>query len=445
MDRQITSFIRALRASDVRVSTGEALDAARAVSVAGYADRTRLKDSLRCTLAKSPDEAITFDELFDSFFAKRNLSSADKSDSDGDASRDSPSGQPDPVELMDSGDEVAIAAALERAAEAVDADDIRFSTQIAYYAQQMLKQMGGEKLQERMMQAFDERSEEGEAEAERLIEMRRELTKRARERVQRSYDIFGKGETEQFRNEFAENKKLSAIELSDMARMKVLVARIAKRLAVKHSRRRRKKNRGQLDIRRTMRANAGVDGVPFNVVWRQKKRERPKIVVICDVSGSVARYVHFLLLLLWSMKDVVPDMHAFAFSNKLVEVDDILADNPFEHAMDIIIRVAGMGSTDYGQAWSDLKKDHEALVDRRTTIIVLGDGRSNYDDPRTDLFRGFASRAKRTIWLNPEPLAAWGTGDSEIPRYRPYCSTMSHVATLKDLERAVDDVLSAYS
>ena len=113
--------------------------------------------------------------------------------------------------------------------------------------------------------------------------------------------------------------------------------------------------------------------------------------------------------------------------------------------MDIILRVAGMGSTDYGQAWSDLKTNHESLIDRRTTIIVLGDGRSNYDDPRTDLFRDFSARAKRTIWLNPEPLAAWGTGDSEIPRYRPYCSTMNHVATLKDLERAVDDVLSAYS
>ena len=86
-----------------------------------------------------------------------------------------------------------------------------------------------------------------------------------------------------------------------------------------------------------------------------------------------------------------------------------------------------------------------ALIDRRTTLIILGDGRSNYDDPRTDLFRDFAARAKRTIWLNPEPMAAWGSGDSEIPRYRPYCSTLSHVATLKDLERAVDDVLSAYS
>jgi len=445
MDRQITSFIRALRASDVRVSTGEALDAARAVSVTGYADRNFLKDALRCTLAKSPDEVVTFDELFETYFARRDTPDGKSSDTHSDPGSDAPYTDIDPIELMESGDEAAISAALERAADAVDADDIRFSTQVAYFAQQMVKQMGGEKLQERLMQAFQERSEEGEAEAERLIEMRRDLTLRARERVQRSYYIFGKGETEQFRNDFAENKKLSAIELSDMARMKVLVARIAKRLAVKHSRRRRKKNRGQLDVRRTMRANAGVDGVPFNVVWRQKRRERPKIVVICDVSGSVARYVRFLLLLLWSMKDVVPDMHAFAFSNKLVDVDGILEDNPFEHAMDIILRVAGMGSTDYGQAWSDLKTNHESLIDRRTTIIVLGDGRSNYDDPRTDLFRDFAARAKRTIWLNPEPLAAWGTGDSEISRYRLYCSRMSHVATLKDLERAVDDVLSAYS
>lgn len=445
MERQITSFIRALRASDVRVSTGEAIDATRAVSVAGYSDRMFLKDALRCTLAKSPEEAVTFDELFDVYFAPRSLpSSSQESENEQSKQGDSQSDM-DPVELMESGDEAAIAAALERAANAVDADDIRFSTQIAYYAQQMVREMGGERLQERLMQAFQQRSEEGEAEAERLIELRRDLTMRARERVQRSYDIFGKGETEQFRNEFAENKKLSAIELSDMARMKVLVARIAKRLAVKHSRRRRKKNRGQLDVRRTMRANAGVDGVPFNVVWRQKRREKPKIVVICDVSGSVARYVRFLLLLLWSMKDVVPDLHAFAFSNKLVKIDDILEQNTFEDAMDQILRVAGMGSTDYGEAWANLKSGHEQLIDRRATIIVLGDGRSNYGNPRTDLFRSFAARAKRTIWLNPEPQPAWGTGDSEIPRYRAYCSSMSQVSTLKDLERAVDDVLSAYA
>ena len=226
--------------------------------------------------------------------------------------------------------------------------------------------------------------------------------------------------------------------------MKGLIAKIAKRLAVKHSRRRKKRNRGQLDVRRTMRANAGLDGVPFNVIWRQKKKDRPKIVAICDVSGSVAQYVRFLLLLLYSLADAVPDIHAFAFSHRLKPVDDILADNEFEAAMAKIIRELGMGSTDYGQAWSDLKVNHENIIDRRTTVIVLGDGRSNYGDPRADLFRDFAQRAKSMIWLNPEGRSQWGTGDSAIPRYLPFCTQMSHVATLKDLERAVDEVLSAY-
>ncbi|MEH6490203.1 VWA domain-containing protein, partial [Hyphomonas oceanitis] len=254
----------------------------------------------------------------------------------------------------------------------------------------------------------------------------------------------GAGETQQFRDDFAAEKRLNALDRYDMERMKTLIAKIAKRLAVKHSRRRKKRNRGQLDTRRTMRANAGLDGVPFNVIWRQKKKDRPKIVAICDVSGSVAQYVRFLLLLLYSLADAVPDIHAFAFSHRLKPVDDILAENEFEQAMTKIIREMGMGSTDYGQAWSDLKVNHESIIDRRTTVIVLGDGRSNYGDPRADLFREFAQRAKSMIWLNPEGRALWGTGDSAIPRYLPFCTQMSHVATLKDLERAIDEVLSAY-
>lgn len=449
MDRQITSFIRALRSSDVRVSTGEALDAVRAVALVGYSDRTLLKDTLGCVLAKSPDEKVTFDELFDLYFSRKDtpLGSGELSDQNQEANSDTAAkdAPQDLVELMESGDETAITTAIEKAASAAEVDDIRFSTQMAYYAQQMVKQMGGESLQARLLDALSQHTDEGEAEAEHLIDMRRDLTRRARERAQRAFDVFGKGETRQFREDYAASKRLSALDRSDMERMKVLVAKIAKRLAVKHSRRRRKKSRGQLDVRRTMRANAGMDGVPFNVIWRQKKRERPKIVVVCDVSGSVAQYVRFLLLLLWSMKDVVPDLHAFAFSGRLYEVDEYLEDKPFEDAMAEIMRVAGLGSTSYGQAWSDLKVDHEQLIDRRTTLMVIGDGRSNYGDPRTDLFRDFASRAKRTIWLTPEGPGLWGTGDSEIPRYHPYCNQISHVATLKDLERAVDDVLSAYN
>ena len=447
MDRQITNFIRALRSSDVRVSTGEAIDAARAVALIGYADRRLLKDSLSCVLAKSPEEKLTFDELFDLYFSRQEQSaSAGNAQTLQDESTGSPVTDPgNVVDLMESGDEAAISVALEKAADAAGVDEIRFSTQVAYYAQQMVKQMGGEGLQTRLLEALQGRSPESEAQANQLIDIRRDLTMRARERVQKAFDVFGAGEPRQFREDYVASKSLSSLDRSDMERMKVLIAKIAKRLAVKHSRRRRKKNRGQLDIRRTMRANAGMDGVPFNVVWRQKRRDRPKIIVICDVSGSVAQYVRFLLLLLWSMKDVVPDLHAFAFSNRLYAVDGLLEDSSFDVAMEKILRQAGMGSTSYGQAWSDLKVNHEQIIDRRATILVLGDGRSNYGDPRMDLFREFTGRAKRTIWLNPEGSALWGTGDSEILRYQPLCSQMSHVATVKDLERAVDDVLSAYT
>ena len=336
MERTLTNFIRALRSSDVRVSTGEALDATRAVALIGYGDRSLLRDSLGCVLAKSAEEKDTHDRLFDLYFShsdQRTDTAASPSDSD--AESDAPQSAPeDLVGLLQSGDESAITTALERAAEAAGIENIRFSTQVAYYAQQIIRQMGGEGLQQRLLEALQGREPEDEADAQELIDIRRDLTMRARERAERAFDVFGAGETQQFRDDFAAEKRLNALDRYDMARMKGLIAK--------------KRNRGQLDVRRTMRANAGLDGVPFNVIWRQKKKDRPKIVAICDVSGSVAQYVRFLLLLLYSLADAVPDIHAFAFSHRLKPVDDILADNEFEAAMAKIIRELGMGSTDYG-------------------------------------------------------------------------------------------------
>lgn len=457
MERQISNFIRALRSADVKVSTGEALDAARTVAMIGYGDRTLLKDSLACVLAKSEAEKDIHDKLFDLYFARSNkrseaASSDDSEDgeSEGQASADGePGDQGDAVEQMvaltQEGNEEALATAVERAAEAAGLNDIRFSTQVAYYAQQMLRAMGGEKLQDRLLQALQNSGAQADTEAQRLIDARRALTMAARERAERAFEVFGAGETEKFRDDVAATKRLTALEAHDMARMKLLIAKVAKRLAVKHSRRRKRTTRGLLDVRKTMRANAGYDGVPFNVIWRQKKRDRPKIVAICDVSGSVAAYVRFLLLLLYSLKEVIPDLHAYAFSYRLGDVSDILENNEFDGAMKKILREFGLGSTSYGQAFSDFSMNHETVIDRRSTVIVLGDGRSNYGDPRLDLFSGFAGRAKQVIWLNPEGPALWGTGDSVIPRYAPYCKQMSHVATLKDLERAIDEILTSYS
>ncbi|MEO1407047.1 MAG: VWA domain-containing protein, partial [Pseudomonadota bacterium] len=171
---------------------------------------------------------------------------------------------------------------------------------------------------------------------------------------------------------------------------------------------------------------------------------RPKIIAICDVSGSVSQYVRFLLMLLYAFRETVPDIRTFAFSGRLEDVDKTFEEFGFEAGMERIIKTIGMSSTDYGQALSDLRVGHWDAIDRRSTIIMLGDGRSNYGDPRLDLFKEAAARAKRVIWLCPEPQSLWGTGDSAIPRYQPHCAVLEEVASLKDLERAVDGVLAAY-
>jgi hypothetical protein len=219
---------------------------------------------------------------------------------------------------------------------------------------------------------------------------------------------------------------------------------MAKRLAVRHGRRRRVENRGQLDVRRTLRANAGHDGVPFHIIWKRKHKDRPKIVAICDVSGSVASYVRFLLLFLYALREKVTDLRAFAFSNRLVDVGRILETQGFESAMNRIIDEVGSGSTDYGQALADLQEQHFEAIDRRTTILMLGDGRSNYGDPRLDIIEEATDRAKRLVWLCPEPESRWGSGDSCMLQYKPFCSPVSHCATATDLEQALDDILLAY-
>lgn len=447
--RTLSDFVRALRASDVRVSTGEAIDAAGAMKLVGFEDRALLRDTLGIVLAKSPEEKETHDALFDLFF-KRDAPppKSDETDQSEGSKSNEADGEteavPDLQALSESGDEAAIAMAMEQAAGEAGLDDIKFSTQVSYYAQKMLKAMGGDTLQARLVDALQAHTGQGDEEAAALMAARADMLSRARRHVEQRFDVFGAGATEQFRNEYLADKALDKVTKRDMARMKALIEKMAKKLATKHSRRRRRKNVGTLDVRKTLRANAGFDGVPFDVAWKQKTKDRPKIVAICDVSGSVSQYVRFLLLFLYSFNETIPHLKAFAFSGRLHDVSDQLTDMDFEEAMDRIVKTIGMSSTDYGQAWSDLKVGHWNEIDRKTTLIILGDGRSNYGDGRMDIFKEATARAKRTIWLCPEQKPLWGTGDSLMLRYQPYCSVMSEVSTLKDLERAVDDVLAAY-
>lgn len=493
MERILTSFVRALRSAGAEVSSAEAIDAARALALVGYGDRLAMRDALCASLAKSEEDIVIHNRLFDQYFSRPDTPppgaskaadpTADEQQAGSDAGGQPGDGPPgerqpggeraggggrseggqgqasaadeavddDPTDerpalqrLAESGDPARIAAAIERAGAAAGVDDIRFQSQTAYFVRRILEHLGLEELENRLSARMRERTAQAEADVEAMIAARQFIQRHARTYVDQRFELFGKSATEAFMNEVVAERAIGALSVRDMERMKAVVAKMAKRLAVRHSRRRPVRNRGQLDIRRTLRANAGHDGMLFDLVWRRKHRDRPKIVAICDVSGSVATYVRFLLLFLHTLHDTVTDLRAFAFSNKLVDVGRILETMSFEAAMQRIVEHVGSGSTDYGQAFEDLHEHHWDVIDRRTTVLVLGDGRSNYGEPRVDILQEASERAKRVVWLCPEPAVRWGTGDSVIPQYRPFCSPMTHCATAIDLEQALDDILLAY-
>ena len=472
LERTLTRFVRSLRSAGMQVSSAEAIDAARALALVGYADREAMKSSLRIVMSKSEEDDAVFGDLFDTFFsavqadrqaqAQQQAREAEAGQQEGAEQAQPSSGSPSEGEragspssggpsdadafmtLAQSGDATAISVAMARAATAAGADDIRFASQTAFFVRKMLEQLGVQQVEAQLQAALAERGADARRRAQAIIEARAAMQKHARSHVEQRFEMFGRSATESFLDEVVTQREIGQLSHRDMERMKVLIARMAKRLAVRHSRPRRVRNRGAIDVRRTLRANAGIGGVPFDLVWKTKKKDRPKIVAICDVSGSVAQYVKFLLLFLHALNEKVTDLEAFAFSARLYDVGRTLERMDFEQAMDRIVRDAGGGSTDYGQALMDLQSQSWDVIDRRTTVIVLGDGRSNDSDPRLDIFSELADRCRRLVWLCPEPPRRWGTGDSCMLQYEPFCSQLSYCATASDLERAVDEVLSAY-
>ena len=412
MEQALTGFVRALRAAGVETSTAETLDAARAVALVGYARRDHLKTTLGLVLAKSEDERRLHDEVFERYFAPPATASAEQAEGANQDDAATPAGSAPGDHRADLELDIALA----QAAQAVGVDEIRFISQVPVFTQRLLAALG--------KQPPDPA-----------------LRARARALVQQRFELHGRAATEAFLTEVAVARPLGRVSPPDMDRMKAVVARLAKRLALRHSRRRRLRLPHQLDLRRTLRANAGHDGLPWALHFKHKRRDRPRIVVLCDVSGSVMAHVRFLLLLLYAMHDAVADLRTFAFSNRLHDVGAVLAHQPFDEAIATILKEAGGGATDYGQALADLSALPEGLVNRHTTLLVLGDGRSNHADPRLDVFATLADRARRVLWLCPEPEGRWGSGDSCMLQYRPYCTHLSHCTTVLDLEQAIDEAL----
>lgn len=455
MRENLHRFFRAARGAGVHVSPAESIDAMRAVAQVGVSDRAILRDSLLLTLAKSQDEKLALGDCFDLFFSqpepRQDQPEADSDDASQDvdqppSSASDAGGGPSPAELSPlaqmllSQDRNAIAAAIASAAGAASLSDIRYSTQRGIFSSRILDAMGLQRLRDDL----DKLTATNPALAERLGAALDGLREAVRDTVAQGLALYAREEAENLRNEILRNAPLARIERRQVEEMRALIRQIARRLRERYSKPRKRQRRGHLDVRRTLRRNAAWGGVPFLTAWKRKHRDRPKIVALCDVSGSVAQVSDFFLLLIHSLHEVVDDVHSFAFSSHLIEVSDILESKPPEEAMAEIMSKVGFGSSDYGSSLVDFEKDFMGTLTPQTTVIVLGDARSNNLDPRADILRRISERSKRLVWLNPEGRLAWGFGDSEMPRYATFCSIVRQCATAQQLERAVSDIVATY-
>jgi uncharacterized protein with von Willebrand factor type A (vWA) domain len=454
MRQELHRFFRAARGAGVRVSPAESIDAMKAVADVGFSDRGILRDTLLLTLAKSEDEKQALGNCFDLFFsppevkeetAPEEAAESAAADSRASETQTGEAGAPLPelgdlAQMLMTRDRNAIAAALANAANATSLYDIRYFTQRGIFSTRILDALGIARLRDDL----DTLNATNPSEAERLAVATESLRESVRDTVNQALLLYGREEAENLRHEILRNAPLAGLERRQVEQMKALIRAIARRLRERYSKPRKRQRRGHLDTRKTLRRNAAWGGVPFLTAWKRRHRDRPKIVALCDVSGSVARVSDFFLLLIHSLHEVVDDVRSFAFSGNLIEVSDILDNRSPEEAMSEIMSKVGFGSSDYGGSLADFEKGFLRSVTPKTTVIVLGDARTNNLDPRADILRTISERAKRLVWLNPEGRMAWGWGDSEMPRYSAFCSVVRQCATAKQLERAVSDIVATY-
>ena len=471
MQSNLVSFIQVLRTHDIRVSPAETLDAMDTVRTLGYADRSLLRDGLGMTLAKTPEEEAVFLQCFDRFFSQ-SLADFSGRDAPGGDSTTAPeaalpgpeaaadaeapaipellaeaaAGDPRLQALLDAplmqallqNDRNTLTLAMGQAAERVGLRQIQMFTQKGQFTRRMLDELGEEHVRQAVIEL--ERQE-----SPALVEMQRYrdiLREQVRDYVEHEYLLHASGRNQQFMDDILSRTRLNNIEQVYLHKVHELVRKMARKLASRHARRRRTFKRGQLDMGKTLRRGIPHDGVMFTTYWKKVRRERPQILAVCDVSGSVAAYAKFLLLFLYSLQDVLPRVRSFAFSSHLGEVSDLFVQHPVEKAIELVNWKYG-GATDYGSSLLDFAALALDDINSNTTVIILGDARNNDGDPKLEVMRSIYQRARQVIWLNPESRRAWGTGDSEMLRYQSACHFAAECNNLKQLERIVDQLLKS--
>ena len=444
MDATFALLVNALRNADIRVSTAETLDAFAVLSHVGIRDKTLLRDALELTLAKTPDEKERFDETFERFFhqlafrvpAKRAmLRDVDREEVIETLRNTTSNDVVDTVESALDNDRDRLTMLVQQAASRVNLGSIRTLREKSYYVDRIAEALSVRELDDYVG------STENADPAVRYL--RQYFRQEIRDYVDAQYRLRVDATGKRALLDAALNANLDRIPFEYQHEVRRVVEKLADRLVRDHRRRLRKATRGVLDIKKTLRRNVAYDGTMFDVRWRRHKREKTTVYVLCDVSSSVARVARFLLLFLYELTDVLPNLRAFTFSSRLGEVTDIFRSKASEEAIEDALFFWGKGNTDYARAFIDFRERCGTDLNSRSVLVVLGDGRNNYYDARADILRELSNRVKQVFWLTPETPDTWGEGDSEMSRYAPHCFRVATCNRIEHIERFAENLLTA--
>lgn len=460
---RVLALSASLRAAGIGATQAEAVDAVRALAHVDVVERTVLREALAAVLLSAGHQRATFDDLFDLHLPARPGDPFDPRDATGAptdpgtedggsaaADDDAAAFAADALERLLDGDDASLRRLARRAVAAfgrLDGHDGR-PTYLAHRAlraldlpgllEALLRRRGVgsgrlSPLEERLVrEELEERlarlREEIEAEVRRRAVAERGLDATLRRLVRpplEELDLFLAGRDEQ-------------AELA--RRVRPLARRLAARLAVK----RRRGRDGRLDVRRTVRHAMSTGGTPFAPAFRARHPQRPELMVICDVSGSVAAFARFTLMLSHALHEQFARVRSFAFIDDLDEVTHLFEGGDLERAVERMHAEASLvwfdGHSDYGRALERFHARFAREVTPRTTVLVLGDARNNYRQPGTWVLEDLAHRARRVHWLNPEPRGQWDTGDSIASRYAAHVTSMTEVRNVRQLVEFVESV-----
>ncbi len=461
MDERILEFIGDLRRAEMRISPSEALDALAAAATVGLEDRETFKTALAATLVKEARDRETFDRLFDLYFldlealgqgVRRALGPEDprvqalidrvlaEEDLDLDAL----------TELLLRGGGAEMEMAVRAGGRQVGLERLMYALQVGYFSRRIADRLDlgvVERDLAALLRALEARGLDPGllARIRNYLELRLEAFRRLiRQHVERELERRAWRQGERLTREVLSDKPLFALTADEVNQMKTVVARLARKIKDALALRQRQEHRGRLDPRRTIRRSLQYDGIPMEPRLRRRHRDRPKLVTICDVSDSVRNASRFMLQLVWSLQECFSRVRSFVFVSEIAEVTQAFNTYPVERAIEWALKAAPVDyhcPSDFGYAFAQFVRRELDTLDRRTTVLILGDARNNYNDPQAWALRLMRERVKGIIWLNPEGQWGWGVGDSVMPLYAPACDLVRECRTIAQLGQVVDTLV----